>query len=112
MEVHVYEISGEKAKDIKAILEAADKKDPQTGKWIINEFVTNGFKMTDARGLGIDGEANYVYIKASAEFFNRNEKQLLEAGAKKLSGPEADKVKKKFEEAQESAETGLGAIFG
>ena len=112
MAVNVYEISGEKTKFVKAVLEAPDKKDPASGKWIVNEFVTTGYKLTDARGLGLEGNVTYIYIKAGEDFFVKNEKHLLDAGAKKLSGAELEKVKKKFEESESAAEEGFGSIFG
>ena len=112
MTVNIYEFSGEASVKVKTVLEAADKKDPATGKWIVNEFVTNGYKMTDARGLGLDGSSTYVYIKAGDEFFKKNEKALLDAGAKKLAGADLEKVKSKFEEQESAAEEGFGSIFG
>jgi hypothetical protein len=112
MAVNIYEFGGEASAKVKAVLEGPDKKDPKTGKWVINEFVTNGYKMTDARGLGLDGASTYIYIKASDEFFHKNEKLLLDAGAKKLSGADLEKVKNKFEEQESAAEEGFGSIFG
>ncbi|HKZ49503.1 MAG TPA: hypothetical protein VJ110_00690 [Candidatus Nanoarchaeia archaeon] len=112
MAVNVYKMEGEATAKVKAVLEAADKKDPATGKWVINEFVTTGYKLTDARGLGLEGSSTYVYIKAGDDFFKKNEKALLDAGAKKLSGGEYNKVKGKFEESEEAATEGFGSIFG
>ena len=111
-QIKVFEIPSDKLKTVKAIVEAPDKKDPATGKWIINEWATRGYKLNDARGLGLEGANYFLYVKADDAFFKKNERAILDAGAKELQGPEYEKVKRKFEEAAESAEAGLGAIFG
>jgi hypothetical protein len=111
-QVKVFEITSDKLKAVKPILEGPDKKDPATGKWIINEWVTRGYKLNDARGLGLEGANYFLYVKADDAFFKKNERAILDAGAKELQGPEYEKVKRKFEDAAESAEAGLGAIFG
>ena len=111
-QIKVFEVQSDKLKFVKAILEGPDKKDPATGKWIANEWALRGFKLNDAKGLGLESSNYYVYVKADDEFFKRNEKSIIDAGAKEMKGPEMEKVKKKFEEAAESAEIGLGAIFG
>lgn len=110
--IKVFEIQSDKLKFVKAILEGPDKKDPKTGKWIPNEWALRGFRLNDAKGLGVEGANYYVYVKADEDFFKRNEKTIIDAGAKEMKGPEMEKVKKKFEEAAESAEIGLGSIFG
>jgi len=110
--VKVFEIPSDKLKVVKPILEGPDKKDPVTGKWIINEWVTRGYKLNDARGLGLEGANYFLYVKADDAFFKKNEKSITDAGAKEMKGAEAEKVKKKFEESAESAEASLGAIFG
>lgn len=112
MTTKVYEVAADKLKFAKAILEASDKKDPKTGKWIANEWALRGYKLNDARGLGLEGTNYYIYVKADDDFFKRNEKSIVEAGAKLLSSEHAEKVIKKVEEAEESAQAGMGAIFG
>jgi hypothetical protein len=112
MTTKAYEVPADKLKFVKAILEAADKKDPQTGKWIANEWALRGYKLNDAKGLGFEGTNYYIYVKADDDFFKRNEKPILDAGAKLLSGEHATKVIKKIEEQEESAQEGIGAIFG
>jgi hypothetical protein len=112
MTTKAYEVPADKLKFVKAILEAADKKDPQTGKWIANEWALRGYKLNDAKGLGLEGTNYYIYVKADDDFFKRNEKSIIDTGAKLLSGEHASKIIKKVEEAEESAEAGIGAIFG
>ncbi|MGB9675186.1 MAG: hypothetical protein ACP5IJ_01045 [Candidatus Nanoarchaeia archaeon] len=108
----IYKIPAEKLKTVKAVLEAPDRRDPNTGKWIANEWALRGYKLTDAKGLGLEGTDTYIYVKADEDFFKRNEQKILECGAIILSGEEFEKVKKKFEIAEEQAESGFGAIFG
>lgn len=110
MVVKIYKIANAGA--VKKVLEAEDKKDPKTGKWIINEFKTQGYKLQDAASLGISKQVSYLYINATEDFFKRNEKALLDAGAKELKNKEYTEVKKKIESAEEESVTGMGAIFG
>jgi len=109
MVVKVFEIVG--LANVKKVLEAEDHKDA-TGKWIINEFKTQGYKLQDAASLGIAKAVSYLYIKASEDFFKKHEKALLDTGAKELKGKEYDEVKHKFESAEESSVEGMGSIFG
>jgi len=110
MTVKVFEITH--AANVKKVLEADDIKDPKTGKWVINEFKTQGYKLQDAASLGISKEVSYLYIKAGDEFFKKHEKSILDAGAKELKGTELKEVQHKFEKAEESSVEGMGAIFG
>ena len=110
MVTKIYEI--ENAGAVKKVLEAEDKKDPKTGKWITNEFKTQGYKLQDAASLGISKHVSYVYINASDEFFKKHEKSLLDVGGKPLKGKEFEDVKKKIESSEDDAVAGMGAIFG
>ncbi|HIH14536.1 MAG TPA: hypothetical protein HA224_04780 [Nanoarchaeota archaeon] len=110
MAVKIYET--ENAGAVKKVLEAEDLKDSKTGKWIINEFKTQGYKFQDAASLGISKHVSYVYIGASDDFFKKHEKSLLDAGAKSLKGKEFEEVKKKIESSEDDAVAGMGAIFG
>ena len=108
----IYEVPSDKVKVIKKIIEAQDKKDPATGKWIKNEWALAGYKFVDGRGLGLEGTSYYIYVKQHEEFFKNNEKPLVAAGAKLLKAKDAEKVQKAFEESEQAAEAGMGAIFG
>ena len=78
---------------------------------IKNEFARNGYTLRGAEALGLK-EGNFLYIKADAEFFKKNEHLLIQTGAKLLSGKEAEQVEKKIEAEEESAAAGMGGIFG
>ena len=112
MTTKVFEIATDKLKNIKAILDAPDKKDPKTGKWIANEWALRGYRLNDARSLGLEGTSHYLYVKADDDFFKRNESTIVTAGAKLLSAKDAEKIIKKIEEQEEAAQTGMGTIFG
>ena len=110
MVAKIYEVANAGA--VKKVLEAEDKKDPKTGKWIVNEFKLQGYKFQDAASLGISKSVSYLYISASDEFFKKHEKLLVDAGAKALKGKDFEEVKKKLESAEEGAVEGMGSIFG
>ena len=111
--VRVYELAQASLGKVKNILDAEDKKDPKNPtKWIINEFKTQGYILRAGQAIGKDTEASYLYIKADDEFFKRNEKALLDAGAKLLKGKEAAEIQKKIEDLENAAIEGLGGIFG
>ena len=111
--VRVYEIAQASIGKIKGVLDAEDKKDPKNpAKWIINEFKTQGYILRASQAIGKSTEAHYLYIKADDEFFKRNEKALLDAGAKLLKGKESAEVQKKIEDLENAAIEGLGGIFG
>jgi hypothetical protein len=78
---------------------------------LVNEFARNGYTMRGAEALGLK-EGMYLYINADAEFFRKNERALVEAGAKPVSGKEAQTVKEKIEAEEEAAASGMGGIFG
>jgi hypothetical protein len=78
---------------------------------IINEFARNGYTIRSGDVLGHPG-ANYLHIKAEKTFFDKNEKMISSVGAKVVIGKEADSIKKKIEEEENSAAAGMGAIFG
>ena len=126
--IKVYEIPVNKIDSIKNILEAPDQtsgeldveieKEPGKGNkekaksWKINEFKKQGFILREAKALGIEKKVFYLQISAEEEFFQKNEKFLLDAGAKTLNSKEADDIIKKINELESSASSGIGFIFG
>lgn len=128
--IKIYEISPDKLSRVKNILEAPEKAvgelevgiEKEAGKkgtkvekakeWTVNEFKRVGYVLRDAKTLDIEKDASYLYFNASNDFFERNEKQLIEAGARVLEGEEFEKVKKKIEAAESEALAGVGFIFG
>lgn len=127
--IRVYEIGKESIGKVKKILEAEEKPskeldfelETEEGKkiakvekakeWAINEFKRQGFILRDAKALGMEKECFYLYINASKEFFERNEKVLVDAGAKPLEGKEMEEVKKKIEISENQASESFGFLF-
>ena len=127
--IKIYEISAEALDRIKKILESpesstkeldieiekeAGKKGTKVEKvkeWSANDFKRQGYILRDAKALEIGKKCSYLYIDAEENFFKKNEKILLDAGAKILEGNEFEEVKKKIEEAENKASEGIGFIF-
>jgi len=89
------------------------KGDKEKAKsWKINEFKKQGFLLREAKALGIEKKAFYLQISGDESFFQRNEKMLLDAGAKALNTKEADDIIKKINDMESNASSGIGLIFG
>ena len=127
--IKIYEIPKEKLSELKKILEAEDKPAEELGveieskkgketvrekamRWQVNEFKKQGYLLRDAKALSIKSEGSFLYISASDDFFERNEKILLDIGVRVLKGKELEDVKVKIEGAEEEAASGIGSIFG
>ena len=89
-----------------------EKGKAKASAWSINEFRTNGYILREASAFGIKKDCSYLYIEASEDFFKKNEKILLENGAKLLKGDEFEKVKQKIQEQESNVEESLGVLFG
>lgn len=125
--IQIYEIPKDKVQGIKKIIEAPDQatgelnveieKEEGKGKlekakaWKVNEFRKQDCKIKDAKSLGIQSENSYLYINASEDFFKNNEKTIIDAGAKKLSTQETEKIKTAIEEQENSTSSGVGFVF-
>lgn len=129
--IKVYEIPSEKLSEVKQILEAPEKESgelkgielkTEEGKkgakvetakeWKINEFKRHGYLLRDSKSLGIEKSCNYLHIDADEDFFKRNEKTLIDAGANILEGKEFEDVQKKIKAGEDAAAESIGAIFG
>lgn len=126
--IKIYEIELTKLQKIKNVLEApdsvADELDVEIEKeqgkgvmekakaWKVNEWKKNGYILREAKVLGIDKKVFYLYVSASDDFFERNEKNIVELGAKLLIGNDYENIKTKIEESEAGAAQGLGLIFG
>ncbi|UZE93823.1 MAG: hypothetical protein IB618_03590 [Candidatus Pacearchaeota archaeon] len=128
--IKIYEIPSDKLSGVKNILEAPEKvageldveiekeagrkgtKVEKAKEWKINEFKRAGYILRDGKALGFEEKESYLYIDADEDFFKRNEKILLDAGAKVLEGEKFEQVKKKIEKAEREASAGVGFIFG
>ena len=110
MKLKIWEVPKDKVQELKKVLNADEIKDAE-GKIVVNEFARNGYLLKDGKIIGYEKDENYLYIEASEEFFEKNEKKLPE-GLKELEGEEFEKVKQKIEGEQEDTASGVGFIFG
>lgn len=129
--IKIYEIPGSKISSVKAVLDAPDIAtgelegitiETEAGRkgsraeaaktWKINEFKKQGFLLRDAKALGLEKACTYLQIDADAGFFERNEKQLIDAGAIELKGDDYEKVKAVIAAGEEAAAESIGALFG
>lgn len=125
--IKVYEIPADKIDSVKSVLEAPDQasgeldveleKEPGKGKekaksWKVNEFKKQGFILREAKALEIDKKVFYLQISGEDDFFKRNEKSLLDAGAKIMKEKEAEEVIKRISDLESNASSGIGLVFG
>ncbi len=126
--IKVYEIPADKIDSAKNILEAPDQssgeldveleKEPgKAGKekaksWKINEFKKQGYILREAKALGIEKKVFFLEISAEEDFFKRNEKLLLDTGAKVLNTSDSDDIIRKISDMESNASSGIGLIFG
>ncbi len=66
----------------------------------------------EARSVGFDKDGFLLYIKARDDLVEEAQKLLKDTPAKLLEGDEAEAVINAFREEQESAEAGMGTLFG
>ncbi len=99
----VYECELAKQKDMKAILEA----DPYSQE----SFARAGYKLRDGASLGEAKDKVYLYMSVSDDFA-RIADERLKGVANRLTGKDEERIVSKIKEEEESAESGLGSIFG
>lgn len=99
----VYECDISKKAEITKILEA----DP----YAADSFARTGYKVKDGGVLGEDKAKIYVYFSAAADFVKKADERLKGVAAR--CGDEMEKrIVGKIKAEEESAEAGLGGIFG
>jgi len=99
----VYECESGKKAELKKILE--------TDPYAEGSFARVGYKMRDGSTLDEEKDKIYLYISASDDFFKKADEKLKDI-AKPLKGEKAEKIIEKIKKEEESAESGLGSIFG
>jgi len=99
----IYECDNSKKADLKKILE----EDP----YAEDSFARAGYKLRDGAVLEEDKDKTYLYISASEDFLKKADEKLKDV-AKPVEGERAEKIIGKIKKEEESAESGLGSIFG
>jgi hypothetical protein len=75
-------------------------------------FKRLGPTVRDCKAMGFEKDGFCMYIKAKDELVEESKKLLAESPAKLLAGEEAEKLLQAFRDEAESAEAGMGALFG
>jgi predicted component of viral defense system (DUF524 family) len=99
----VYECDLGKRKDVTKILEA----DPYAD----DSFARMGYKVKDGQFIGEDKAKMYVYIKAADDFLKKADERL-KGVVERCKGDIEKRIYDKIQAEEESAEAGLGDIFG
>ena len=99
----IYECESGKKAELNQILEA----DP----YAEDSFARVGYKMRDGATLEEKKDMIYLYISASEDFIKKADEKLKEV-AKPLEGDDAKRIIDKIRKEEESAESGLGSMFG
>jgi len=98
----VFEISKEKFKDAKKILEE--------NPYAEDSFAKAGYVLKEGKALGED-ENYYIYLDAGEDFVKKAKEKLKDV-AKAVEGEKAERIIKKVEDEQNSAVSGFGSLFG
>lgn len=99
----IYECESTKKGGLKKILEA----DP----YAPDSFARVGYRLRDGASLGEENDKFYLYISADGDFIKKADERLKEV-AVPLTGEKEKRIVKKILAEEESAEAGLGGIFG
>jgi hypothetical protein len=71
-----------------------------------------GPTVRECKAMGLEKEGMCLYIKARDELAGEAQKLLADTAAKELKGEDAQMLLKAFRDEAESAEAGMGAMFG
>jgi len=99
----LYECEAGKKAELKKILEA----DPYAD----DSFARVGYRMRDGATLEEEKDKIYVYLSAAENFIKKADERLKDV-AKPVESGRAAKIIDKIKKEEESAESGLGSIFG
>jgi len=103
MTYRVYECDAKKKADITKILE--------TDPYADDSFARMGYKVKDGQFLEEDRGKLYIYVKASDDLLKKADERL-KGIAERCKHDVEKRIVGKIQAEEESAETGLGSIFG
>jgi hypothetical protein len=75
-------------------------------------FKRLGPTVRECKAMGLDMDGFCFYIKARDDLVEEAEKLLKDSPAKELKGDHGEKLLQAFRDESESAEAGMGALFG
>jgi len=99
----VFQFPAEKKAELTKLLEA----DPYEKV----SFPRNGYKLKDGTSVSEDPKKAYLYLSCTEEFAKFAHSKL-DSLSEKIEPAVSERVIKKIEEEENSAEAGFGAIFG
>jgi hypothetical protein len=89
------------------------ESDKDMKKLMDEEFFKRlGPTVRECKHMGLEKEGFCMYIKARDDLVEEAKKLLADTPAKELKGEEGEKLLKAFRDEAESAEAGMGAMFG
>ena len=101
--LRIYKVEKEKFKEAKKVIEA--------NPYEKDSFAMAGYKLREGKALNMDFDGYYLHVEASEEAIKKFDEKLKDL-ATPLEGEEFERVKKAFEEEEESAQQGFGNLFG
>ncbi len=99
----VFQFPGEKKAELAKLLES--------GPYEKVSFSRNGYKLKDGLSVSEDSKKCYLYLSCTEEFA-RFAHEKLDSLSEKIDPAVSERVIRKIEEEENSAEAGFGAIFG
>ena len=107
----VFEIPIEKKAEITKILEADPYGENEPGNDKGKSFSRNGYKLKDGSSIGEDEKKLFLILRGPDEFLPFAKKKLGDL-IKECSPEISARIMRKIEDEENSAEQGMGAIFG
>ena len=101
--LRIYKIPNEKMKEVKKIIEE--------NPYAEDSFSKKGYVLREGKALKGDENAYYLIIEADEQFIKKADEKLKDLTTV-LEGEEYEKIKKAYEEAENAAQAGFGALFG
>jgi hypothetical protein len=99
----VYEVEQAKKSELTKLLEFEP--------YAADSFARIGYRIRDGASLGEEKDKLYVYISAAEDFIKKADEKLKDV-AEKTKGDKEKRIVDKIKKEEESAESGLGSIFG
>lgn len=103
MEARIYECELQQVGKLKKLLESEPYGE--------RSFAKQGYKLKEGRVIGEESKY-YLYIKADEDFFRFAEEKLKKVGVGRAQKAVEERIARKIEEEEGTAEQGFGAIFG
>lgn len=97
MTVRIYKIEPHKVTEVRQAISA-------------DHWARNGYTLRSGKGMDIDVDDYFLYVKADDKFFSEHEKEVLVEGVSRLDGDEFERVKAVFDLEDDNVASGI-ALF-